>query len=35
MLQAKPVKKNEAANFAQIWNQVIASFREEDLINNR
>jgi callose synthase len=33
--QAKPGKRKEAAKFAQLWNQVIASFREEDLISNR
>ncbi|GAB2218339.1 hypothetical protein Drorol1_Dr00001559 [Drosera rotundifolia] len=25
----------EAARFAQLWNEIITSFREEDLINNR
>jgi len=33
--QVEPGKRKEAAKFAQLWNQVIASFREEDLINNR
>lgn len=28
-------KEKEAARFAQLWNQIITSFREEDLINNR
>nr|GMD62233.1 callose synthase 2-like [Ipomoea batatas] len=26
---------NEAARFAQMWNKIIESFRDEDLINNR
>ncbi|CAH9092140.1 unnamed protein product [Cuscuta europaea] len=26
---------NEAARFAQLWNKIIESFRDEDLINNR
>ncbi|CAL0300448.1 unnamed protein product [Lupinus luteus] len=28
-------KGKEAARFAQLWNQIITSFREEDLISNR
>ncbi|GAB2276965.1 Callose synthase 3 [Dionaea muscipula] len=28
-------KGKEAARFAQLWNEIITSFREEDLINNR
>nr|GEV80223.1 callose synthase 3 [Tanacetum cinerariifolium] len=28
-------KEKEAARFAQLWNAIITSFREEDLINNR
>ncbi|KAK5793272.1 callose synthase 5-like [Gossypium arboreum] len=28
-------KRSEAAKFAQLWNEVICSFREEDLISNR
>ncbi|XP_076911186.1 callose synthase 2-like [Bidens hawaiensis] len=28
-------KKEEAARFAQMWNKIIASFRDEDLITNR
>ncbi|KAH7566057.1 hypothetical protein JRO89_XS08G0076000 [Xanthoceras sorbifolium] len=28
-------KRSEAAKFAQLWNEVICSFREEDLINDR
>ncbi|GJY02099.1 callose synthase 3 [Tanacetum coccineum] len=28
-------KEKEAARFAQLWNAVITSFREEDLINHR
>ncbi|XP_059074532.1 callose synthase 3 [Cryptomeria japonica] len=31
----EPGKRKEAAKFAQLWNQVITSFRIEDLINNR
>ncbi|XP_042513016.1 callose synthase 3-like [Macadamia integrifolia] len=31
----KPNKEKERANFAQLWNQIIESFREEDLISNR
>ena len=28
-------KGKEAARFAQLWNKIITSFREEDLISNR
>ncbi|KAL2461368.1 Callose synthase 2 [Abeliophyllum distichum] len=28
-------KEKKAARFAQMWNKIIESFREEDLINNR
>ncbi|GJX44510.1 callose synthase 2-like protein [Tanacetum coccineum] len=28
-------QKEDAARFAQMWNKIITSFREEDLINNR
>ncbi|OAY54872.2 callose synthase 3 isoform X1 [Manihot esculenta] len=28
-------KNKEAARFAQLWNKIISSFREEDLISNR
>ncbi|KAK9283040.1 hypothetical protein L1049_011268 [Liquidambar formosana] len=28
-------KDKEAAKFAQLWNKIISSFREEDLISNR
>ncbi|KAG8391331.1 hypothetical protein BUALT_Bualt01G0176700 [Buddleja alternifolia] len=28
-------KEKEAARFSQMWNKIIESFREEDLINNR
>ncbi|PSS26439.1 Callose synthase [Actinidia chinensis var. chinensis] len=28
-------KGKEAARFAQLWNKIITTFREEDLINNR
>uniref|UniRef100_A0A7N0T997 1,3-beta-glucan synthase n=1 Tax=Kalanchoe fedtschenkoi TaxID=63787 RepID=A0A7N0T997_KALFE len=30
-----PNHEKEAARFAQLWNQIISSFREEDLINDR
>ncbi|XP_026413882.1 callose synthase 3-like isoform X3 [Papaver somniferum] len=30
-----PSKEKEAAKFAQLWNKIISSFREEDLISNR
>ncbi|XAR54308.1 1,3-beta-glucan synthase [Bertholletia excelsa] len=30
-----PDKEKAAARFAQLWNKIITSFREEDLINNR
>eukprot|EP01018_Ginkgo_biloba_P029298 Gb_06219 [translate_table: standard] len=33
--QVEPGKRIEAAKFAQLWNQVITSFRAEDLINDR
>ncbi|KAL0379943.1 UNVERIFIED_CONTAM: Callose synthase 1, partial [Sesamum angustifolium] len=29
------IKGKEAARFSQMWNKIIESFREEDLINNR
>ncbi|XP_058095312.1 putative callose synthase 8 isoform X2 [Magnolia sinica] len=29
------IGKNSAAKFAQVWNQIISSFRSEDLISNR
>jgi hypothetical protein len=28
-------KERQAARFAQMWNEIITSFRKEDLINNR
>jgi callose synthase len=28
-------KENIAARFAQMWNEIVTSFREEDLIDNR
>lgn len=34
-LQIPSNKEKEAARFAQLWNKVISSFREEDLISNR
>ncbi|GMH27282.1 hypothetical protein Nepgr_029125 [Nepenthes gracilis] len=30
-----PSNEKEAAKFAQLWNNIIASFREEDLISNQ
>lgn len=30
-----PNKENKEPKFAQMWNKIISSFREEDLINNR
>ncbi|XP_050944379.1 callose synthase 1 isoform X4 [Cucumis melo] len=30
-----PDRDDQAAKFAQMWNEIIISFREEDLINNR
>ncbi|XP_043691050.1 callose synthase 3-like isoform X2 [Telopea speciosissima] len=30
-----PNKEKERAKFAQLWNQIVESFREEDLISNR
>lgn len=35
VFQISPNKEKEAARFAQLWNKIITSFREEDLINNR
>lgn len=34
-LQIPSNKAKEAARFAQLWNRIITSFRDEDLINNR
>lgn len=34
-LQIRSNKDKEAARFSQIWNKIIESFREEDLINYR
>lgn len=34
-LQIPSNKEKEAARFAQLWNKIITSFREEDLISNR
>lgn len=34
-LQIPSNKEKEAARFAQLWNKVITSFREEDLISDR
>ncbi|XP_073100509.1 callose synthase 5-like [Elaeis guineensis] len=33
--EVSPSKRTEAAKFAQLWNEVICSFREEDLISDR
>ncbi|XP_068639765.1 callose synthase 5-like [Aristolochia californica] len=33
--EATPSRRTEAAKFAQLWNEVICSFREEDLISDR
>lgn len=32
---APPTNRSKAARFSQLWNEVITSFREEDLISNR
>jgi hypothetical protein len=34
-LQIPSNKEKEAARFAQLWNKIITSFWEEDLISNR
>lgn len=34
-LQIPSNMEKEGARFAQMWNKIIESFREEDLINNR
>lgn len=34
-IQVSPSKRTEAAKFSQLWNEVICSFREEDLISDR
>ncbi|XP_004289423.1 PREDICTED: callose synthase 5-like [Fragaria vesca subsp. vesca] len=33
--EASASRRSEAAKFAQLWNEVICSFREEDLISDR
>ncbi|EEE65211.1 hypothetical protein OsJ_20355 [Oryza sativa Japonica Group] len=33
--EVSPGKRTEAAKFAQLWNEVICSFREEDLISDK
>ncbi|KAJ4765201.1 glucan synthase-like 3 [Rhynchospora pubera] len=33
--EVSPNKRTEAAKFAQLWNEIICSFREEDLISDR
>uniref|UniRef100_A0A0D9WML4 1,3-beta-glucan synthase n=1 Tax=Leersia perrieri TaxID=77586 RepID=A0A0D9WML4_9ORYZ len=33
--EVSPNKRTEAAKFAQLWNEVICSFREEDLISDK
>lgn len=35
LFQIPSSKEKEAARFAQLWNKIITSFREEDLISNR
>lgn len=35
LLQVPSNKEQEAARFAQLWNKIISSFREEDLISDR
>ena len=35
ILQIPSNKEKAAARFAQLWNTIISSFREEDLISNR
>ena len=34
-IQLPSSKDKEAARFAQMWNKIISSFREEDLISDR
>lgn len=34
-VQVSAGRRAEAAKFAQLWNEVICSFREEDLISDR
>ncbi|XP_024996766.1 callose synthase 5-like [Cynara cardunculus var. scolymus] len=34
-VEVTPNRRSEAAKFAQLWNEVVASFREEDLISDR
>ncbi|XP_074309017.1 callose synthase 5-like [Silene latifolia] len=33
--EASASKRSEAARFAQLWNEIICCFREEDLVNDR
>ncbi|KAF3786088.1 Callose synthase 5 [Nymphaea thermarum] len=33
--EVSPNRRTEAARFAQLWNEIITSFREEDLISDR
>jgi callose synthase len=35
LFQVSTDKEKEAARFAQLWNKIITSLREEDLIDNR
>ncbi|RRT75038.1 hypothetical protein B296_00017195 [Ensete ventricosum] len=35
VILVSPNKRTEAAKFAQLWNEVVCSFREEDLISDR
>lgn len=34
-VQISPNKRTEAAKFAQLWNEVICSFRDEDFISDK
>lgn len=34
-MQVTASRRSDAAKFAQLWNEVICSFREEDLISDR
>lgn len=35
LVQIPSNKEKEPARFAQLWNKIISSFREEDLISDR
>jgi len=34
-MQVTAARRTEAAKFSQLWNEIISSFREEDLISDR